>query len=71
MTTDPDLFRQRIEAVYMEITRRDSPHGALKWFADQAHVSPTSVSRWVNGDREPSGPVVGLLEALEREAGLE
>lgn len=65
----PDALRQRIEAIYIETTRQPSPRGALAWFARQAHVHETTVSRWVTGDREPSGPVIGLLECMEREAG--
>lgn len=68
--TDPQALRQRIEAVYMAIGRRDNAHGALSWFARQAHVEPKTVSRWVNGRTDVAGPAIGLLEALEREAGI-
>lgn len=70
MTTDPAQIRRRIEEVYVTLQDEDSTHGALAWFARRAHVAPRTVTRWVKGDRDPVGPAIGLLEALEREAGI-
>lgn len=55
----------------MEITRQAKSRGALSWFAEQAHVEPNTVYRWVNGESRPGGPVIGLLECMEREVGIE
>lgn len=68
--TDPDVLRRRIEEVYRQHTGASSGHGALTWFAGQAQVGRVTVSRWVAGAREPGGPVLALLECLEREAGI-
>lgn len=69
--TDPDLLRSRIEAVYQTACREESPYGALSWFARQAHVDPRTVARWVQGDRDPTGPAVAVLELLEERYGLD
>lgn len=66
--TDPDELRERIKAVYVALEDADSAHGALSWFAERAGVRRHSVSRWVTGERSPGGPVLALLESLEREA---
>lgn len=68
MTPDPALLRTRIEEVYRQRTGASSGHGALSWFADRAGVHRETVSRWVAGEREPGGPVLALLDCLERDA---
>lgn len=65
---DNVTFKRRIEELYQEVTKAPSGHGARVWFARNAHVTARTVERWCNGDRPVSGPAIGLLEALEREA---
>lgn len=63
-------IRDRIEALYQAHTDADSARGAQRWFARVAGVDSSTVYRWVSGRMEPSPPVLALLRALEREAGL-
>lgn len=67
---EPATLRARIEQLYRTACREDSAHGALSWFARQLHVEPRTVTRWVQGEREPSGPAVAALELLEDRYGL-
>lgn len=62
-----DLLRRRIEEAYRSHNPdASSAHGALAWFAREARVHPVSVSRWVGGERTPSGPALAVLRLLER-----
>lgn len=66
---EPSDLAARIERVYLALTGATSPRGARAWFARRAGVVPYTVSRWLSGEREPGGPVLALLAALEHEAG--
>lgn len=67
---DPDLLRDRIENLYQQVTGSPTPHGAQTWFARKANVDNRTVNRWFRGEREPQGPVLALLDALEKQAGI-
>jgi len=61
-----DDIATRIERAYQRATGSESPRGARTWFARTAHVSQRHVSRLVSGETPLQGPVLGLLETLER-----
>jgi hypothetical protein len=63
MTTLSD----RIAGVYQRHTGAASPHGSQTWFAGQCGVQVRAVQRWIAGDRQPGGPVLALLERLEKD----
>lgn len=69
-TVAPEEIRDRVEALYKAHTDTESSRGAQRWFARVAGVDSSTVYRWVSGRMEPSPPVLALMRALEREAGL-
>jgi hypothetical protein len=56
----------RIEQAYQRQTGADSPRGARAWFARRARVTPRHVSRILSGDAPLDGPLLSVLELLER-----
>jgi hypothetical protein len=64
----PEL-KDRIICVYRaHVPDAQTDHGALSWFARQAHVKPWSVTRWLTGRRRFRGAALSLLERLEAQA---
>lgn len=61
------LFRLRLERLYREVTGAVTAHGAQTWFALEARVTSRAVRRWVAGERPVDGPVLALLERMERD----
>jgi len=64
--TKPEELARRIELAYMASTGRADPRGARAWFAREAGISPRHVSRLLGGQRAVGGPVLRVLDLLER-----
>lgn len=63
-TPSPEEFRERVEALHEKVGCGGT---AAQWFAFRAYVHLNTVHRWMGGEKTPGGPVIALLEELERQ----
>lgn len=69
-TMTPAEFKARIETLYLANHPREvSPHGCQVWFSDVAGLSKKTVYSYSQGNRPIAGPVVALVQCMEREQG--
>jgi len=66
----PTAFKARIETLYLAYHPREiSPHGCQVWFSEVSGLSKKTIYSYTQGNREIDGPVVSLIECMEREQG--
>jgi antirestriction protein ArdC len=66
-----DSFRRRIERAYRFRTQSDHGIGAIKWFAEEAGLHPSTVGAWAREAAEPNRAALRLLELMEERRRLE
>lgn len=69
-TINPTDFKARIERLYLAHHPRErSPHGCQIWFSETSGLSTKTIYSYTQGNRTIEGPVVALVECMEREVG--